>query len=285
MSFVEEHFMRGGSKISWVLTSAALLAIPAAAHATTVYFDGSGGNPDFDVDYSLPAAASETFSTGPQSLGSVSFINNPGGDSMPGGDTRYYGGTIDFMQGYDSGYDVAPGLTFAFTSSASGTPIDLAVPDSSPTYWALSAYSYPGQLTGTNIEANPGAMALPSTTGTFDFVLKITDEGYDTASISLFLGANADSPTEPGTPDYTTYYNPSNYYYYPTNISDLSDLSITLGSGVYAGDPNPASLVTSNFFGSTVWTPVQSAVPEPATLSLIGMAGIGLLARRRRAGV
>ncbi len=56
--------------------------------------------------------------------------------------------------------------------------------------------------------------------------------------------------------------------------------SVMIGAGISSGS-NPDSLVLDEIRVGTTWNDVTT-IPEPASLSLLGLGGIGLLSRRRR---
>jgi len=63
------------------------------------------------------------------------------------------------------------------------------------------------------------------------------------------------------------------------NVADLGDLATNFGQSLAAGSGLGAAAASSAAVASSAST---SAVPEPASLGLIGLGAVSLLGRRRR---
>lgn len=217
--------------------------------------------PDLNVNF--VGSASANLTTGPVAL-SLSpdhrFVDPNAGTGQVSAN-RYYGGTILWNGGASANEWGATGRI-----SFLGGPNQVAfrVGDGSQVWRFDSNWYGGGQLPATN---------LPFSSSNFDFVFKFEDTAWNTAVLKLFVGANANTLTE-GTADYVT-----------IEMGDWSGANalnaISASLSQTAGYTDTASLQIVNFFSSSEWTPV-SAVPEPATLTLLAGVAAALLVGRRR---
>jgi len=155
--------------------------------------------------------------------------------------TRYVGGT----------------LSFSSTASEWGSAanVDLLAHDGSsgPSFQAPGG----GLLWRIYFDGgNYAATTVPRSVTNLDFILKLSDDAYNWAKASLFLGTNADAVAE-GAPDVAT------SFYNRDSINPLVALQSRLNVSGWA---DAASLSVSNLFSSSVWTsvPAANAVIRPA---------------------
>lgn len=234
------------------LLMAVLVAGSSWNYAQTVTY------PSLNISYSIPGSTASTLTTGSVNLSTSPdhrFLD-PDTATPSVSATRYYGGSIAW-----TGSSNEWGSTAVLRIGSAGSPGDhvLLRVGGGLTNWQITASSFTANTT------------LPFSSSSFDFVIKIADAAWNTASVNLFLGANANTALE-GTPDYTIQLNNA------TGANFLGWMSWTTSHENW--DVGASSLVTNNMFSSTVWTPV-SAIPEPSTYMLM-VGGIGLLAWLRR---
>lgn len=194
---------------------------------------------------------SATISTGPVAIDAAHVYTDPDSGATASA-TRYYGGTIDFS---------ATGSEWGWRSQIildgpANPSLDLEA-GGGQTNWRLTGIS------GSVTDLSPAA-------STFDYVIKISDLDWNTSQVSIFIGAAANTVSE-GSP--TGSYVIANS---PLVFSTIEVKSFRDSWG------DASTLVTSNMFSSTEWTPV-SAIPEPSTYAaLAGALALGLVAYRRR---
>jgi|GEM_PF-3918045 len=243
-----------------VMAAAFAICSFSSAKAQVVLLGG------LDQSYTT-ANASTSVNLDALSAGWAGIANGAAGPYQP----AYFGGRINFSQG-DQGYLTAAAV-LSFLTNNSPVYADNVTLNTN----AVGNYS---DLTGKSWNFQNGNNAIAPVNsygntgvpidGTFDFVVGYTQTGPYNASISLWLGANADAATQ-GAPDITNLFGSG-------AISPVN----TIGLAYTANVNGQSFLTTSNMFSADVWTPV-SAVPEPSACSMLMLlGGLGALALLRR---
>lgn len=119
--------------------------------------------------------------------------------------------------------------------------------------------------------ASPAAVAVnPNQVYTFSFYLTdVNGTGVHPSTTALINGVAVGGPVTPAVGQWTQ-------YSYTWNSGSATSATLSLSDNVGGFDGNDYGIDTIRFT-----TAGPAAVPEPASLALVGVAGLGLLVRRR----
>ena len=239
------------------LAAGAALLMPASAQA------------DFELELAVPptSGGGTLVNVAGTSSTSLSYTLNNGGFSG-----KLSASTNNPAAGASSGYIscAALNLTNNNTNTAS---IELLLGDTSFTGPGTNpatltiAQSGGGELTGGTLTISMQGFADPNngqntTSGTGVAATPVSSASfYTTSPASFTLSPN---PA-------TTTLNKTQLDY---SITNMLDITLSPGANVQFGQ--------LNYNGTTLTNGPQGSIPEPATLTLLGVGGLGLLTRRRR---
>ncbi len=218
--------------------------------------------PSLDVNVTLPGGAAGTADTSVVNISTAPDdhrYHDPNSGTPQPSANRYYGGSVEW-----TGSANIWGSHAQFWIDSGTNPnriLQFRVGGGEAT-WKIT---WTG---GSNLSTT-----LPFSSSSFDFVFKFEDTAWNGTSIKLFLNANANSPTEPGTADYTI--NVAG----PTGADYMTTMQWKFSHESWDGQP--ATLKTSKMFSANEWTPVSS-IPEPSSAMLLALAAVGVGARRLR---
>ncbi|VGO17220.1 hypothetical protein PDESU_05816 [Pontiella desulfatans] len=184
----------------------------------------------------------------PSALSGVGIFTNPNTADI-GTVARYYTGTIS------AGYNPASwqaGFKLQLLNSGNANVISIGNQrgDNNWGYWVGTA--------GNQVDLSQTVAA-----GDLDYQIKVSNEAWNKGTVEIFFGANATAASE-GTADITLN---------DLVISGISSIAVDINYN--SGSGNTATV--SNFAVGDEWV----AIPEPATMGMIGLFGGGILFIRR----